>query len=255
MKSLAGVQQLYKAEGGHHGSRQRQHGRAGRDSVILVPVGTVVQRLRQQQLGTAGGQAAAAVGSERHQQRGHPAGGSGGEPGAQNPAAAAASDPEPELPEWLRRWRRPFTGADYDSDASDDDFMDDDIGGGRGGHGVLGGSEAAPDVLPGQQGGEPAYEVLGDLVEHGQEVVVARGGAGGRGNAGLRARPNRPAPAEAQVGSAGQGLPEPAVPAGLFSTHNCLALPACIRPPFSLTHTHAHPSRCLPAGRAKHPCI
>jgi GTPase involved in cell partitioning and DNA repair len=45
MKSLAGVQQLYKAESGSHGSKQKQHGRAGRDTTVLVPVGTVVSRL------------------------------------------------------------------------------------------------------------------------------------------------------------------------------------------------------------------
>lgn len=40
------MQQLYKAEAGGHGSKQRQHGRAGRDTVVLVPVGTMVSRLR-----------------------------------------------------------------------------------------------------------------------------------------------------------------------------------------------------------------
>ncbi|EFN53884.1 hypothetical protein CHLNCDRAFT_25193, partial [Chlorella variabilis] len=50
MKSLAGVRQLYKAPPGLHGTKQRQHGRAGRDAVVLVPVGTVQDPQQQYQL-------------------------------------------------------------------------------------------------------------------------------------------------------------------------------------------------------------
>ncbi|KAL4419463.1 hypothetical protein ABPG77_003576 [Micractinium sp. CCAP 211/92] len=183
MKSLAGVQQLYKAEGGHHGSRQRQHGRAGHDTVVLVPVGTMVQRLLQQQPGTESLQANVAGGLQQQQQQGRHGDGGSSSPGVQLPAEV---EEEQELPEWLLRWRRPFTGADYDSDESDDDFLDEGSRSGRGGRGGHRSNRAAHGGL------------------EGQEVVVARGGAGGRGNAGLRATAHRPAPADAQRGQPGE---------------------------------------------------
>ncbi|MBW5447874.1 GTPase ObgE [Cohnella sp. CFH 77786] len=46
-------------------------------------------------------------------------------------------------------------------------------------------------------------EVIADLTRHGQEVVVAKGGRGGRGNTRFRA-PNNPAPAIAENGEEGQ---------------------------------------------------
>jgi len=46
-------------------------------------------------------------------------------------------------------------------------------------------------------------EVIADLTRHGQEVVIARGGRGGRGNTRFRA-PNNPAPAIAENGEEGQ---------------------------------------------------
>jgi len=48
-------------------------------------------------------------------------------------------------------------------------------------------------------------EVLGDLVEHGQEMVVARGGRGGRGNARFATSTNR-APRTAEDGGRGEEL-------------------------------------------------
>lgn len=56
------------------------------------------------------------------------------------------------------------------------------------------GSRAQLDSLP----------VLADLVEEGQEVVVARGGRGGRGNATYRTRPNTPASKRHESGEPGQ---------------------------------------------------
>ena len=46
-------------------------------------------------------------------------------------------------------------------------------------------------------------EVLADLTRHGQQVVVARGGRGGRGNIRF-ATPNNPAPELAENGEEGQ---------------------------------------------------
>ena len=155
MKSLAGVLQLYRGDPGLHGTKQRQHGRAGRDNVVPVPVGTVVQRLRQE--------GDAAAGTEQQQQQ---------------------EQDEEELPEWIRRWRRPFSGS---ADAADDDDLDSEAG-------SAGGSGAAA------AGGEDAdYEMLADLVAEGQEVVVAQGGAGGRGNAGMKPQAHRPAPTATEV--------------------------------------------------------
>lgn len=49
-----------------------------------------------------------------------------------------------------------------------------------------------------------SLSVLGDLVQEGQEVVVARGGKGGRGNASYRTRPNTPASKRNEIGGPGQ---------------------------------------------------
>ena len=46
-------------------------------------------------------------------------------------------------------------------------------------------------------------ELLADLTEDGQRVVVARGGAGGRGNASFRTKPNRPASKAHESGEPG----------------------------------------------------
>ena len=55
-----------------------------------------------------------------------------------------------------------------------------------------------PDSLP-----EPELEILADLTEEGQQVVIARGGLGGRGNASYRTKPNRPASRQYQGGEPG----------------------------------------------------
>ncbi|PRW39081.1 putative GTP-binding mitochondrial [Chlorella sorokiniana] len=223
MKSLAGVQQLYKAEAGLHGTKQRQHGRAGKDTVLLVPVGTVVQRMPPRDgdvvwpageggsRGSSGGSRSAAAAT---------AGAAGV---AQDAAAAAAQqqqqqqadDAAEELPEWLLRWRRPFTGADYSSGEEENDLEDASSSSGAGlpdppgwsddeaaGSGGMSGPQHAQQAQHAQQ--EQQYELLADLTEPGQEVVVAHGGRGGRGNAGVKARANRPAPSESERGAPGE---------------------------------------------------
>jgi GTPase involved in cell partitioning and DNA repair len=204
------VQQLYKAEPGLHGTKQRQHGRAGRDTVVLVPVGTVVHRAAQPGSAAAAG---AATFSGRAQQQQQQEGMHG-----QGPAAVEQEEEE-ELPEWIRRWQRPFTGADYSSDSSGEDEESHAAAGSSGGR-ASGAAGAVPTAgaPPGraaassqgrdqqqqqqqQQDEQQQYEVLADLVEDGQEVVVAQGGPAGRGNAAIKARAHRPAPGESEVGS------------------------------------------------------
>ena len=209
MRSLAGVQQLYKAEHGLHGTKQRQHGRAGRPTVVLVPVGTVVQRAVQPGSAAAAGAATPGGGAQPQQQMGGQGQGQAG--GEQQEGE------EEELPEWIRRWQRPFTGQDYSSD-SDGEAGESHAAAGGGGR--PSGAAAAAAAAGGAPGGAAAgsqgrahqqqqqqeeeaqqYEVLADLVEDGQEVVVAQGGAAGRGNAAIKARAHRPAPGESEVSS------------------------------------------------------
>ena len=198
------MQQLYKAEPGLHGTKQRQHGRAGRDTVVLVPVGTVVHRVAQP--GSAAAAGAANFGGRAQQQRQQSVHGQG--------QAGGEQEEEEELPEWIRRWQRPFTGADYSSDSGGEEEESQAAAGSGGGRTSGAAAVAAAGAPPGraaasgqwcdqqhqQQQEEQQYEVLADLVEDEQEVVVAQGGPAGRGNAAIKARAHRPAPGESEVG-------------------------------------------------------
>lgn len=196
MKSLAGVQQLYKADSGGHGTKQRQHGRAGRDAVVLVPVGTVVHRLPPKDGDTSAADAgggfsdspttAAAAAAVAAQQQG-----------------AAGVGEEEELPEWLRRWTRPFTGEDYSSEGEDDLEGSSTAGLRDPPEWAADAAAAGGSSRAAQQQRQQPQDLLADLTEPGQEVVVASGGDGGRGNASLKARAHRPAPAESEVGCPG----------------------------------------------------
>ncbi|KAL6778839.1 hypothetical protein ACKKBF_B04410 [Auxenochlorella protothecoides x Auxenochlorella symbiontica] len=196
MKSLAGVAQLHKAEPGSHGSSRVQHGGAGDNATILVPLGTLVSRILEPS-------AMDGAGEEAQQ----PAQGQAGvlrRPAPRQPAdlgqeEAAPPPEEAELPPWLARWRTAYTGDAVDADRRDG--FDDEVGGGAGGQ-----PGAGPSAGAEKRRGPRHYptEVLADLVEEGQEVVVARGGRGGMGNAAMRSLPNRPAPRESTPGAAGE---------------------------------------------------
>ena len=197
MKSLAGVQQLYAAQPGQHGGKQQRHGRAAEDTIVLVPLGTVVWQLGPSQ--AAGGPPG---GSGRSRGGGGGGGSKGGEMGG-------AADGE----EWgegrLRALFRPWVGAvDYRSDSESDREGGEERGGpevsdqGEREHervrrlsGAAVGSSGSSSAGQGRRVGEQEGRMqLADLVEDGQEVVVARGGAGGLGNAAThrwRGRPPR----------------------------------------------------------------
>ncbi|GAB4813947.1 hypothetical protein N2152v2_000993 [Parachlorella kessleri] len=269
MKSLAGVQQLYKAEAGTHGSKQKQHGRGGRDTVVLVPVGTVVSRLRppsgeadnirEAHSGAVAGRADPDEGQVRCKDNSRSSGncGDGGTDGSSRMATMglwepngdglgagadlAGSGPPPrgrgrkrprpgglaklgpppadgeeefrparedEIPDWFQRWRRPWVGArDYRSDEEEEEEEEGKME--RLVDGAREGARHPAEASSGSSGSlgrdsSPAAEMVADLVEDGQQVIVARGGKGGRGNAAFRSRPNRPAPKDSEKGEAGE---------------------------------------------------
>lgn len=228
VKGLSGIPKTVRGKPGGQGGSNRSSGRNGEDAIIRVPVGTLVSLHRIEPLveevtradveaGDAGDAAAddagfGLLGGE------HPSAGAGGAADAPVPKttrSSAANAPgrdgkrelvhrtqptveygpviEDELPDWIKRWRRPYYGdSDEDlpmgNEGEDDPFAP---GGAR-----RRGEDAPPEVL----------EPLADLVEDGQRVVVCRGGRGGAGNSSMRARAHRPQPRYAQAGEPGENV-------------------------------------------------
>jgi len=168
MKSLAGVPQLLKAESGKHGSAQKLRGKRGRDTVVLVPTGTVVSKLNEK---------------------------------VNNDGGKEKDEDGEALPEWLQQWKKPWVGAaDYSSDSDSD--IEEKNGGRRhikenNGGGIVPAirNKATASSNPLLNTKDSAtYTFLADLIHDGQEVIAAHGGHGGRGNASARSLANRPAP-------------------------------------------------------------
>jgi GTP-binding protein len=135
--------------------------------------------------GGAGGAGIASFVRRKGMPRGKPDGGNGG-PGGNVEIRADAS-----ISTLLEYSRRPHRRA----------------GDGKHGEGALRHGKAGEDLIFGVPAGtvvlEPNGIVLADLVSEGQSVVVARGGRGGLGNAGLVSR-NLKAPGFAEQGEYGE---------------------------------------------------
>lgn len=237
VKGLSGIPKTVRAKQGGQGGSNRSSGRTGEDTIIRVPVGTLVSLHRIEPLveevtradveaGAADG-AADDSGFGLLESEGTDANGTSASSSDGSAATYAASRPsdargpsgdvgrpaereekrelvhrtqptveygpviEDELPDWIKRWRRPYYGdSDEDlpmgNEGENDPFA---YSGAR-----RKGEDAPPEVL----------EPLADLVEDGQRVVVCRGGRGGAGNSSMRARAHRPQPRFAQAGETGE---------------------------------------------------
>ncbi len=144
-----------------------------------------VDRVRIHAKAGSGGAGVAGFRRQRGRPRGKPTGGNGGVGGA---VVVAAS---PDVPTLLRYANHPHWSA----------------GDGTHGEGDLRHGRAGDDlVLPVPLGTQVRADdgtMLGDLVEPGQSLVVARGGRGGRGNAALVSRRRR-VPSFAEQGEFGE---------------------------------------------------
>ena len=150
VKSLVGLPQLLVSKHGGHGSSKKQHGRRGADGVYLVPLGTQVRRFLER------GREAPVVVTEGFREGGGDA-----------------------------YERRGAYGDDADDEEVDEDEDEDGVRQ-RGAPNVpmmidLSLEEEEGDSFPSSS----SYGYVGDLVKDGDSVVVAKGGAGGRGNVGM----------------------------------------------------------------------
>ena len=207
MKSLAGVAQLHKGQPGTHGTSKAAHGGRGKDTVVLVPLGTVVSRILEE---SSEGEHAAErqdgplISQAPQEKRG--AGHASSAPNEPAQPVQSTNDDEPEMPAWLLRWRGAYTGS-----ALDEDVVDDFDGPATVPREKVGSETEPPSdgnqraLVHEQENAHSAVEAplkrrgprqfntqfVADLVEEGQEICVARGGRGGIGNAAMKSLPNR----------------------------------------------------------------
>lgn len=145
VKSLVGLSRGLVSKGGGHGSSKKQHGRRGSDGVYLVPLGTQVRRFLEQEC-------IRAVPPEGYREEGHAH--VEMETNVSNLSNGSVGQIVIDLAE--EHEERTVEGGDAED----------------------GGGEGTPTEMI-------AYELIGDLVHDGDSVIVAKGGAGGRGNVGM----------------------------------------------------------------------
>lgn len=184
-QSLAGILKTQKAASGGNGAGSKMHGRNAPDKVILVPLGTSVF----EHIGNEN-----ATEAEHRARPGQRANQRGSEPPRSRSRSDAVTEEQPEVPDWIQRWRKPYSGTagSDEEEGSDWSFDDDEVL-------ALDAGAASSALDP----SAPALRLVADMVREGEEVVLARGGAGGRGNSSMRALPSRPVPRTADPGSAG----------------------------------------------------
>ncbi len=146
-----------------------------------------VDRVRIQVRGGAGGAGVASFVRRKGMPRGKPCGGSGGHGGDVIVTASAHTS------SLLKFSRQPHWTAG-DGAHGEGDFK----------HGKLG-DELRVDVPLGTMVYDEDDRLIADLVTEGQEVIVARGGRGGKGNAAFVA-PERRAPTFAEQGEYGEAV-------------------------------------------------
>ncbi len=151
VKSLVGIPQLLVSKHGGHGSSKKQHGRRGSDGVYLVPLGTQVRQFLEREC-------AREVPPEGYREEGHAHAelGKSVSNGSMGPLVIDLAEEHGEQ-----------------------------IGeGGQGAQGGQGG-DVEDEGGGGGDGERITYEFIGDLLHDGDSLIVAKGGAGGRGNVGM----------------------------------------------------------------------
>jgi GTP-binding protein len=160
-----------------------RQGKNGKDTVITVPLGTTVYTLTT------------IHNNEKEQ------GDEEGDVDKINHSELNSRDYA--LVKKMQRWRnRPWIGSqDYDIEEEEEEH------GGGGGHHTTTSPSTSPLLLSVKESSLRKQIELADLVKDGQEVLVARGGKGGLGNAALvPSLPHRPAPSEAETGEPGEAM-------------------------------------------------
>jgi Obg family GTPase CgtA len=162
-----------------------RQGKNGKDTVITVPLGTTVYTLTTTH--------------DSEEEEGDEEGEEEGDDNTENHSELNSRDYA--LVKKMQRWRnRPWIGSqDYDIEE------EQQHGGGGGLHTTT--STPSTSFLSVKESFLRKQIELADLVKDGQEVLVARGGKGGLGNAALLpSLPHRPAPSEAETGEPGEAM-------------------------------------------------